>query len=238
VRRMSCGGVRPSLAWERSALPDHVGGYPMSCWRLSSAIPDTSALRRPASQQNSNHSVVTFAAQTGLVKYRKEALALCRSQVNQLPIRIPGFFTPFTRRIPAARSGVAVRNRQPRRQVYGRPAEVDRRRCIIGLFEDAVSSDDSLVESEERFRAVPVDEFADRGIIRSFGNPREVRLFTTADFDCSRSASFKTVFGLRLRLFLAIPAVCAESWPYNRSPNDQPQKAEDAKQRRQAAGTL
>jgi hypothetical protein len=32
----------------------------------------------------------------------------------------------------------------------------------------------------------------------------DVRLFKTADFDCSRSGNLKTVFGTRLRLFLAI----------------------------------
>ena len=35
---------------------------------------------KTASQQNSNHGVVTFAAQTGLVEDAKEALALFRSQ--------------------------------------------------------------------------------------------------------------------------------------------------------------
>jgi hypothetical protein len=32
-----------------------------------------------------------------------------------------------------------------------------------------------------------------------------VRLFRTADFDCSRSGSFKMVLGLRFRFFLPIP---------------------------------
>jgi hypothetical protein len=36
---------------------------------------------------------------------------------------------------------------------------------------------------------------------------REVRLLRTADFDCSRSGSFRTVFGLSLRFLLAMPAV-------------------------------
>jgi len=30
----------------------------------------------------------------------------------------------------------------------------------------------------------------------------------TDDFDCSRSGSFKTAFGVRLRLFFAISPVC------------------------------
>jgi len=32
----------------------------------------------------------------------------------------------------------------------------------------------------------------------------EVRLFRTADFDCSRSGSLRTVFGVRLRLLFAM----------------------------------
>src|SRR5260370_1763876 len=32
----------------------------------------------------------------------------------------------------------------------------------------------------------------------------DVRLFKTADFDCSRSGNLRTVFGTRLRLFFAI----------------------------------
>jgi hypothetical protein len=32
----------------------------------------------------------------------------------------------------------------------------------------------------------------------------DVRLFRTADFDCSRSGSLRTVFGTRLRLLFAI----------------------------------
>ena len=36
----------------------------------------------------------------------------------------------------------------------------------------------------------------------------DVKLFKTADFDCSRSGSFKTAFGVRLRLSFAISVVC------------------------------
>ena len=38
-----------------------------------------------------------------------------------------------------------------------------------------------------------------------------MRLFRTADFDCSRSGSFKTDLGLRLRLFFAIPEFCIQA---------------------------
>jgi hypothetical protein len=37
---------------------------------------------------------------------------------------------------------------------------------------------------------------------------REVRLLRTADFGCSRSRSFRTVFGVSLRFLLAILVVC------------------------------
>jgi hypothetical protein len=34
--------------------------------------------------------------------------------------------------------------------------------------------------------------------------PEDVRLFKTADFDCSRSGNLRTVFGTHLRLLFAI----------------------------------
>jgi len=84
----------------------------------------------------------------------------------------------------------------------GREAEVDGGGSILLLLKaDPVSGHHVFVESEPRFRAVPVDEFADGMIVRSLGT-WEVRLFRPPIFDCSRSGSFKTVFGLRLRLFL------------------------------------
>ena len=36
-------------------------------------------------------------------------------------------------------------------------------------------------------------------------------MFRTADFDCSRSGSFKTDLGLRVRLFFAIPEFCIQA---------------------------
>jgi hypothetical protein len=37
----------------------------------------------------------------------------------------------------------------------------------------------------------------------------DVRLFKTADFDCSRSGNLRTVFGTRLRLLFAMEAASA-----------------------------
>lgn len=76
------------------------------------------------------------------------------------------------------------------------------------LFEaDPVAGDYGPVESEPGLRAVPVNELADGVIIQLC----DVRLLRTADFDCSRSGSFKTDLGLRLRLFFAIPEFCIQA---------------------------
>jgi hypothetical protein len=51
----------------------------------------------------------------------------------------------------------------------GKP-QVDSGGSILGLFEvDPVARHHSLVEGEAGFRAVPVDEFADRMVVRALG---------------------------------------------------------------------
>src|SRR5262245_42377416 len=55
-----------------------------------------------------------------------------------------------------------------------------------------------------RLGAIPVDEFANCVGVGSL----ELKLLRTADFDCSRSGSFRMVLGALLRLFFGIPAVC------------------------------
>jgi hypothetical protein len=72
------------------------------------------------------------------------------------------------------------------------------------LFEcNPVSGYYGLVESKPGLGTVPINEFPNRVIVGAFERD-EVRLFKTADFDCSRSTSFRTVFGARLRLLFAI----------------------------------
>jgi hypothetical protein len=78
----------------------------------------------------------------------------------------------------------------------------------VGLFEaDSITGYHGFIESQSRLRAIPVDELTNCMIVNRC-ELRELRLFRTADFDCSRYGSFRMVFGVRLRLFLAIPAVC------------------------------
>ena len=103
------GRFHPAWHWngpDVATFADHVGDYPMF-FALLEAVDSQPGYFRPSkttSQENSNHRVVPSAAQTTLVEDGKEGLPC--AAVNQLPIRIPCFFTPFTRRIPAARSGL------------------------------------------------------------------------------------------------------------------------------------
>jgi len=77
---------------QRARLPPLVGGHSRGEWR-------------------SWHSRVWNA---GLSPQNAARSRFPSSAVNQFPIRIPWFFTPFTRRIPAARSGLRSPQRQPR----------------------------------------------------------------------------------------------------------------------------
>ena len=72
------------------------------------------------------------------------------------------------------------------------------------LFEcDSVPCDHSPVEGYPGLRAVPFDEITNGMVVQRF-ELEDVRLFKTADFDCSRSGNLRTVFGTRLRLLFAI----------------------------------
>jgi hypothetical protein len=165
-------GFDPGWDWNRPhvvALPDHVGDHPMlfALVQVFDRQPGHLCPSKTTSQENRNYSVVTFAAQTGLVEDAKETAALCRSQ----PVADP--HTMLFNSLHPPDSCRQIRTEQPtigslvRKAADSRQAEVDGGRCIITLFEaNAVSSNDGFVESKSRFRAVPVDEFADRVIIR------------------------------------------------------------------------
>src|SRR6516165_11279263 len=141
--------------------------------------------------------------------------------VNQLPIP----YTMLFHSLHPPDSCRQIGTEQPtigslvRKAADSRQAEVDSGRCIITLFEaDAVSSNDGFVESEARFRAVPVDEFADRVIIRSLRTPRGqtiqdcgFRLFEIRHLQDSFRIAFTFVLGhsssLRRQVALAIARI-------------------------------
>jgi hypothetical protein len=123
---------------------------------------------KTTSQQNSNHSVVTFAVQTRLVENGKEALPLFRSQ----PVGDP--HAVLFHSLHPTDSGRQIGTQQPAigslicNPADSCQAEIDGGRRIIGLLEaDAVSSDDGFVESEPRLRAISVDKFADCVLVRT-----------------------------------------------------------------------
>jgi hypothetical protein len=125
-----------------------------------------------ASQQDANDSIISLAADTALVEPGKEALALFRGQ----PVaHIPCFFTALNppdsrRKIGTPKPAIGSLVCQPS---DGRQAEVDSRGRVMSLFEtDPVSRDYGLIESEPRLPAVPLDEFANRVIVRPLGTLR------------------------------------------------------------------
>jgi len=62
-----------------------------------------------ASEEDSYHGVVTHATQIGAIEHGQKSFSC--SAVNQFPMRMPRFFTPFTRRIPAGCHVVSLQQR-------------------------------------------------------------------------------------------------------------------------------
>ena len=126
------------------------------------------------------------------------------SAVSQFPTRTPSRLTPFTRRMPAARSGlrspqsddshanrrIAANLRLIVDGAYGRCSSAIRYRVTTVLLKAILDSEQyhsmnsRMAWSYERFEL------------------EDVRLFKTADFDCSRSGNLRTVFGTRFAFAL------------------------------------
>src|SRR5262245_41264793 len=83
---------------------------------------------------------------------------------NQFPSRIPSFFAPLTRRIPAANSGLSkpasAASYANRRIAASRTLIVPGAK-ISGFQVHSVTQYDSSVERESRFRTIPFDELID-----------------------------------------------------------------------------
>ena len=94
------------------------------------------------------------------------------SAVNQLPSLTPSFFTPLTRRIPAAKS--ALRSPQSAAS-YARRRTAPRRRLIVpgseiaGFQMHSVPDDHRLAERQPRLGAIPLHEFVNRMPIAALG---------------------------------------------------------------------
>ena len=111
-------------------------------------------------------------------------------------------------------SGGQIGTQKPAiRRFIGQPpdrgqSQVDSRRSVMLLFHsDPIPRDDRFVDSQSWFRAIPFDELKNRMIVGSLRTAK-ARLLSTADFDCSRSGSLRTVFGgFFLLVFRALPPV-------------------------------
>jgi len=145
---------------------------------------------------------------SGLIRFlaSRSTLLCCQPIPNLYAKFLGALYAPNSScKIRAHKSGVSYFIGEP---THGCEPEIDGGGDVMSLFErNAVPSNYGLVESQPGFGAVPFDKFAN-GVIVGALRTLEVRLLRTADFDCSRSGSFKTVFGVRLRLFFAISAVC------------------------------
>src|SRR5579864_6435150 len=128
------------------------------------------------------------------------------SAVSQFPTRTPSRLTPFTRRMPAARSGL----RSPQSDASNASRRIA---ANLRLIVDAVYG---CCSSAIRYRVTTVllkaslgsEQYQSMNSRMAWSYERfeleDVRLFKTADFDCSRSGNLRTVFGTRLRLLFAI----------------------------------
>jgi hypothetical protein len=195
-----------------AALAHDIGDYPM-LFSLPEAFERQSSYlcsSQAASQQDGNRSMISFAADTAVVEPGKEALALFRG--HQLPIRIPCFFTPLTRRIPGARSG--LRSPQSAASYASRRTGAKRRLIVedvMSLFEtDPVSGDYVLTESEPRLRAVPVDEFANGVIVRPLGTLRRQAVQAADLFEIRQ---LQDGFGIAFPFVFGHSSCLHRSWP-------------------------
>ncbi len=85
----------------------------------------------------------------------------------------------------------------------------------MGLFQrDPVPRHHGLIERQSRFRAIPFDEFTNGVIVGTLGTQRREAVQNRC-FDCSRSGSFKTVFGVRFDLVFTMSAVWTMTTDYD-----------------------
>ena len=111
-----------------SAFADEVRNHPMLFSLLDVFDSEPGYLRssEATAEENGDHGIVAFGTQAFSAEGSEESLPW--SAVNQFPIRMPCFFTPFTRRIPAARSGL----RSPQSAAsYASRRMAARRRLIV-----------------------------------------------------------------------------------------------------------
>jgi hypothetical protein len=128
------------------------------------------------------------------------------SAVSQFPTRAPSRLTPFTRRMPAARSG--LRSPQSDASYASRRIAANLRLIVDGAYGRCSSAIRYRVTTVLLKAILGSEQYHSMNSRMAWSYERfeleDVRLFKTADFDCSRSGNLRTVFGTRLRLLFAI----------------------------------
>src|SRR5271165_4087098 len=128
------------------------------------------------------------------------------SAVSQFPTRTPSRLTPFTRRMPAARSG--LRSPQSDASYASRRIAANLRLIVDGAYGRCSSAIRYRVTTVLLKAILGSEQYHSMNSRMAWSYERfeleDVRLFKTADFDCSRSGNLRTVFGTRLRLLFAI----------------------------------
>src|SRR5580693_4761653 len=128
------------------------------------------------------------------------------SAVNRFPTRTPSRLTPFTRRMPAARSG--LRSPQSDASYASRRIAANLRLIVDGAYGCCSSAIRYRVTTLLLKASLGSEQYQSMNSRMAWSYERfelaDVRLFKTADFDCSRSGILRTVFGTRLRLLFAI----------------------------------
>src|SRR6202521_699791 len=128
------------------------------------------------------------------------------SAVSQFPTRTPNRRTPFMRRMPAARS--ELRSPQSDASYASRRIAASLRLIVDGAYGRCSRAILYLVTTVLLNARRGSEQYQSMNSQMAWSYERfelgDVRLFRTADFDCSRSGSLRTIFGTRLRLLFAI----------------------------------
>jgi hypothetical protein len=125
-----------------------------------------------ASQEDSDHSVVTLATKIPIVEDCKKSIPLFSSQPVANPHAV--FLDTFhasdaCRKIRTKKSAI--------RSLVGEPANSCKTQVnggrSMGLFQTyPLSGHHGFVKGQSRFRTIPIDEFTDGVIVRSLRTPR------------------------------------------------------------------
>jgi hypothetical protein len=123
------------------------------------------------------------------------------SAVSQFPTRTPSRLTPFTRRMPAARSG--LRSPQSDASYASRRIAANLRLIVDGAYGCCSSAIPYRVTTVLLKASLGSEQYQSMNSRMAWSYERfeldDVRLFKTADFDCSSEDGLRDPFAFALR---------------------------------------